>query len=51
MPPEVTAFVQAYIDRHHVDEPFKKRKRKRHDAEESGFGRPAPVDRPRNGRG
>ena len=51
MPPGVTAFVQAYIDRHHVDEPFKKRKRKRHDPEESGFGKPAPVDRGRNGRG
>jgi hypothetical protein len=51
MPPEVAAFVQAYIDHHHVDEPFIKRKRKRHDPEESGFGRPAPVDRSRNGRG
>lgn len=49
MPPDVTAFVQAYIDQHHVDEPFKKRKRKRHDPEESGFGRPAPVSRRRNG--
>ena len=51
MPPGVTAFVQAYIDRHHVDEPFKKRKRKRHDTEDAGFSRPAPVDRRRNGRG
>jgi len=51
MPPEVTAFVQAYIDQHHVDEPFQKRKRKRHDPDESGFGRPAPVNRPRNGHG
>ena len=51
MPPGVAAFVQAYIDRHHVDEPFLKRKRKRHDPEESGFSRPAPVDRRRNGHG
>ncbi len=51
MPPDVTAFVQAYINQHHIDEPFKKRKRKRHDPEEFGFGKPAPVDRPRNGRG
>ncbi len=51
MPPGVTAFVQAYIDRHHVDEPFKKRKRKRHDPEDVGFGRTAPVDRRGNGRG
>ena len=51
MPQDVTAFVQAYINQHHVDEPFKKRKRKRHDPEEAGFSRPAPVDRGRNGRG
>ncbi len=51
MPSDVTAFVQAYINHHHVDEPFKKRKRKRHDPEDLGFGKPAPVDRPRNGRG
>ncbi len=43
MPAEVIAFVQAYIERHHVDEPFHKRKRKRHGPEEVGFGRPPPV--------
>ena len=51
MPPDVVAFVQAYVERHHVDEPFKKRKRKRHDPNEAGFGRPPPVSRPRNGHG
>jgi hypothetical protein len=44
MPPDVIAFVQAYIDQHHVDEPFKKRKRKRHDEEGESFAR-----RPRAG--
>jgi hypothetical protein len=39
MPPELIAFVQSYIDRHHVDEPFKKRKRKRHDSEGEAFSR------------
>lgn len=42
MPPDVIAFVQAYVDAHHVDEPFYKRKRKRHDPDKVGFGnRPA----------
>lgn len=39
MPPDVVAFVQAFIDHHHVDVPFRKRKRKRHDPNEAGFGR------------
>ena len=43
MPPDVVAFVQAYVDRHHVDEPFYKRKRKPHAADRAGFGRPAPA--------
>ena len=29
MPEAVAAFVQGYVERHHVDEPFEKRKRKR----------------------
>lgn len=33
MPDAVVAFVQAYVDKHHVDEPFEKRKRKRWDGE------------------
>jgi hypothetical protein len=43
MPEGVVAFVQAYIDAHHVDEPFRKRKRKRHEGGDESFGRrPAP---------
>ena len=51
MPPDVIAFVQAYIDRHHVDEPFKKRKRKRHDAEGEAFARRPPAGARGSGRG
>lgn len=39
MPDAVVAWVQAFCDHHHVDEPFKKRKRKRYDPDEVGFGR------------
>ena len=44
MPEGVVAWVQAFIDRHHVDEPFKKRKRKKHEVQELDFGKPAPID-------
>ena len=43
------AWVQSFIDRHHVDEPFYKRKRKRYDPDESGFGW-RPETRPGGGR-
>lgn len=39
MPPGVVAWVQAFVERHHVDEPFRKRKRKRYDPEEAALGR------------
>ena len=39
MPAAVVAFVQGFIDRHHVDEPFRKRKRKRWSADGGGVGR------------
>jgi hypothetical protein len=39
MPPDLVAWVQAFVDKHHVDEPFYKRKRKRYDPDEAGFGR------------
>ena len=51
MPPDVIAFVQAYVERHHVDEPFRKRKRVPHDPGQTGFGRPAPVATRRGRRG
>jgi len=46
MPPEVAAFVQAFVARYHVDEPFRKRKRSVHDPRKSGFaGRPPATVR------
>ena len=40
MPDGVIAWVQSFVDRHHVDEPFYKRKRKRYDPNGAGPGRP-----------
>ena len=40
MPDAIIAWVQAFIDAHHVDEPFVKRKRKRYETDELGFGGP-----------
>lgn len=51
MPPAVVAFVQAFVDQHHVDEPFYKRKRKRHQDEPESFVRQAPVLASRRGNG
>jgi hypothetical protein len=39
MPDGVIAWVQAFCDHHHVDEPFKKRKRRNYDPNDVGFGR------------
>jgi Protein of unknown function (DUF3305) len=36
MPPEVMAWVQEFVLHHHVDEPFKKRKNKRHQDDYGG---------------
>ncbi len=49
MPPAVAAWAAAYIERYHVDQPFKKRKQKRKDA--SAADRPgAPGEGPHHGR-
>ena len=39
MPEGVIAWITAFCDHHHVDEPFKKRKRKKHDPNEIHFSR------------
>jgi hypothetical protein len=39
MPPELVAFVHAFVEQHHVDEPFIKRKRKRHNPDAGKGGR------------
>lgn len=51
MPEAVIAFVQSYVDRHHVDEPFYKRKRKRYQDEPESFARKPGASRlkPSNG--
>ena len=51
MPEGVVAFVQAYIDRHHVDEPFRKRKRKRYGSGDESFGRRPLATAGRRGNG
>jgi Protein of unknown function (DUF3305) len=40
MPDAMIAWVQAFVDKHHVDEPFYKRKRKRHNDNDTPFGQP-----------
>lgn len=44
MPPDVAAWVKDYVDRHHVDEPFVKRKRKQRTARSGGGGRFSTVE-------
>ncbi len=45
MPDEIIAWMQAFVDRHHVDEPFRKRKRDRVDPRTPGPGRgPGAAD-------
>jgi hypothetical protein len=51
MPDGMIAWVQAFIDAHHVDEPFKKRKRRRYATHDVEFGRPPPVSKGRKDRG
>ncbi len=42
MPPEIAAWIQDYVDRHHVEQPFKKRKQKKaYDPRKGGFSRGA----------
>ncbi len=45
MPEAVAAFVQAFVELHHEDEPFRKRRRDRLDTEEQKFGK-QPIFRP-----
>ncbi len=51
MPGDVVAFVQAFVDAHHVEEVFHKRKRQKARSGDESFSRQAPVSRPRAGRG
>jgi len=51
MPPEIAAWVQDFVDRHHVEEPFVKRKRKKKTTEDAWGkrGREKGPERGRNG--
>ncbi len=52
MPSAVVAWISGFCDHHHVDEPFKKRKRKRYDPNEVGFSRrPRHIDAKRHEKG
>lgn len=42
MPEPIAAWMATYIETHHIDEPFIKRKRKPFDPRREGFDRPAP---------
>ena len=39
MPVDIIAWVEDFVSRHHVDVPFKKRKRKAYDPAKGAFGR------------
>jgi hypothetical protein len=43
MPDALIAFVSQFVGEHHVDEPFYKRKRKRYDPNDVGFGKRGPA--------
>ena len=43
MPTEINEWVQSFVERFHVDQPFRKRKQKKaYDPRKSGFGRRGP---------
>ena len=39
LPPGLRAWIETFVARHHVEEPFRKRKRQRHDPDDVAFGR------------
>jgi hypothetical protein len=45
MPEGVVAFVQDFVERHHVDQPFHKRKRKRAESGDEAFAQSGPAGR------
>ncbi len=51
MPDGMIGWVQAFVDAHHVDEPFKKRKRKRYATHDVEFGKPPPIAKKRGSGG
>ena len=51
MPAEIRAWVEDFVARHHVEQPFRKRQRDRLDPDKVGFGRGAPNKDGGGGRG
>lgn len=52
MPPRIAAAIRAFVDHHHKDEPFRKRKRDKHKIEEQKFGKePIFLNRKRRAAG
>ncbi|WP_299400170.1 DUF3305 domain-containing protein [Pelagibius sp.] len=51
MPPDLVAFVQTFVDTHHVDEVFHKRKRQKARSGDDAFSRRPPMARTAAGRG
>ncbi|WP_422367655.1 DUF3305 domain-containing protein [Pelagibius sp.] len=51
MPADLIAFVQAFVDTHHVDEVFHKRRRQKARSGDDAFSRQPPVKRARAARG
>lgn len=51
MPIEIRAWVEAFVARHHVEQPFRKRQRDRLDPDKIGFGRGVPNKDGGGGRG
>lgn len=52
MPIEIAAWVQGFVDKHHVDEPFKKRKQKKaYDPRKGGLSVRPKIDPARRGGG
>lgn len=51
MPETVMAWIEDFVERHHVDEPFRKRKREHYDPNKTGFDRRPDKDRPGPRRG
>jgi hypothetical protein len=49
MPAAIAAWLQDFVDKHHVDVPFEKRKRKRYDPDKAGFGKGAGKAGDRHG--
>jgi hypothetical protein len=52
MPPEIASWIEAFVEEHHVDQPFKKRKQKKaYDPRKGGFAKKSRVQENGDDRG